>query len=117
MEVNQPGGDHLAGRVDDVRAVGGLDPAADGGLGIGLLSRYIVGLDANNPEICALDVEGFPVMQQWFMAHPKGRQLPQVAAAFLDYVRANADSDVLTHLECAHAGQHGAAEVADKLIR
>ena len=87
------------------------------GLGIAFLSRYIVGLDVHNPGLCALDVEGFPLMQQWFIAHPRLRRLPQVASAFLDYVRVNADRDVLSHLEDTHASQDAAARVADKLCR
>lgn len=65
--------------------------AVQDGLGLALLSREVAGSrDADG--ICALDVEGVPVMQQWYIAHARSRALPAIAAAFLDYVRANADS-------------------------
>lgn len=94
-----------------------IKQAVIAGLGIAILSRYVVGLDIHNPELCSLDVEGFPVMQQWYVAHSPGRQLPQVASAFLDYVRANANADILARLEDTHASQSGASAVAGKLVR
>jgi hypothetical protein len=44
-------------------------------------------------------------------------QTAQVASAFLDYVRANADRDVLSHLEATHASQDAAAHVAGEITR
>ena len=66
------------------------------GLGIALLPRRIVGSDGDDIQVCALDVEGFPVVRQWYIAHQRGKQLPQVASAFLDFARANADAELLT---------------------
>jgi len=94
-----------------------IKQAVLGGLGIAMLSRCVVGLDQHNPNLCALDVPGLPVMKQWLIAHPNGRQLPQVAGAFLDYVRANAGTDILAHLEDAHIAQHGALAIADRMVR
>jgi DNA-binding transcriptional LysR family regulator len=64
------------------------------GSGIAFLSRYLAELDGPDTGLRALDVEGFPIMQQWFIAHPAGRCLSKVASAFLDYARANADNTV-----------------------
>jgi DNA-binding transcriptional LysR family regulator len=94
-----------------------IKQAVIAGLGIALLSRYIVGLDIHNPGLCTLDVQNFPVMQQWFVVHPAGKQLPQVASAFLDHIRANADTDVLSHLEDTHSSQGGASALAAKMAR
>jgi hypothetical protein len=30
-------------------------------------------------------VEGFPIMRQWYLVHPKGKDLSLVARAFLDF--------------------------------
>lgn len=94
-----------------------IKQAVLGGLGIALLSRYVVGLDVHNPDLRALDIDGFPLMQQWHIVYPAGKRLPAVATAFVDHVRANADREVLCHLEDTHAAQQGAFAVAKKLVR
>jgi hypothetical protein len=30
-------------------------------------------------------VEGFPIMRQWYLVHPKGKELSLVAQAFLEF--------------------------------
>jgi DNA-binding transcriptional LysR family regulator len=65
------------------------------GLGIALLPRRIVGSDHDDAHVRVLDVEGFPVVRQWYITHQRGKQLPRVASAFLDFARANADAELL----------------------
>jgi len=55
------------------------------GLGISILSRHTLGTDGMG-EPTVLDVEGFPVVNQWHIGHPHGKQLSVVASAFLDYL-------------------------------
>jgi len=55
------------------------------GLGISILSRHTLGTDGMG-EPAVLDVEGFPVVNQWHIGHPHGKQLSVVASAFLDYL-------------------------------
>lgn len=59
-----------------------------GGLGISILSRHTLGTDRMG-EPAVLDVEGFPVVNQWHIGHPSGKQLSVVAKAFLDYLCEN----------------------------
>ena len=66
------------------------------GLGIALLPRRIVGTGRDDEQVCVLDVEGFPVVRQWYITHQRGKQLPRVASAFLDFARANTDTELLT---------------------
>lgn len=62
-----------------------IKQAIIGGLGISVLSRYTLGAEgAGEPVI--LDVEGFPIVNQWCIGHPVGKQLSVVAHAFLDYL-------------------------------
>jgi DNA-binding transcriptional LysR family regulator len=70
-----------------------IEQAVQQGLGIAFLSCH--GLRAADAAegLCALEVPGLPVMQQWFIAHAKARSLSRTAAAFLDYVRANAAAE------------------------
>lgn len=55
------------------------------GLGISILSRHTLGTDGMG-EPAVLDVAGFPVVNQWHIGHPHGKQLSVVASAFLDYL-------------------------------
>ena len=56
-----------------------------GGLGLSILSLHTLTLEGSNGPVAVLDVEGFPIQRQWFMVHPKGKDLSLVAKAFLDY--------------------------------
>jgi DNA-binding transcriptional LysR family regulator len=62
-----------------------IKQAIIGGLGISILSRHTLGMDGMG-EPAVLDVEGFPVVNQWHIGHPHGKQLSVVASAFLDYL-------------------------------
>jgi len=66
------------------------------GLGIALLPERIVRGSGHEPAVCRLDVEGFPVVRQWYIVHQRGKQLPRVASAFLEFARANVDAESLT---------------------
>lgn len=61
------------------------------GLGISILSRHTLGLDADQHHLVELDVEGFPLPMHWHFAYPVGKHLGVAARAFLDFVRADAD--------------------------
>lgn len=61
------------------------------GLGISILSRHTLGLDADQHQLVALDVEGFPLQMNWYFAYPVGKHLGVAARAFLDMVREGAD--------------------------
>lgn len=62
-----------------------IKQAIIGGLGISILSRHTLGTDGMG-EPAVLDVAGFPVINQWHIGHPHGKQLSVVASAFLDYL-------------------------------
>lgn len=55
-----------------------------GRLGISVLSSQTLGEGANEPAV--LDVQGFPLVRQWHIAYPGGKQLSVVARAFLAYL-------------------------------
>ena len=56
-----------------------------GGLGLSVLSLHTLTLEGSGGPVAVLDVEGFPIQRQWFMVHPKGKELSLVARAFLEY--------------------------------
>lgn len=62
------------------------------GLGISALSRHTLML--NQPgQFAILDVEGFPIIRQWYAIYPAGRQLSVAARAFLDYLLERGDQE------------------------
>lgn len=78
-----------------------IKQALQDGLGIGLLSEHLVGPDPAAEGLCALDVEGLPVMQHWFIAHARTHALSRVASAFLDHVRADGAAEASDPDGCA----------------
>ncbi|HET9653004.1 MAG TPA: LysR family transcriptional regulator [Usitatibacter sp.] len=59
-----------------------IKQAVMAGLGIGLLSAHRIGLELRLRQLVTLDVEGFPVMRKWHVAHHAAKRLPPVAVAF-----------------------------------
>ncbi|MBS1246148.1 MAG: LysR family transcriptional regulator [Proteobacteria bacterium] len=64
-----------------------IKQAIVGGLGVSVLSRHTLTLDAPLGQLTTLDVVGFPIERQWYVAYPTGKQLSIVARAFLDYLK------------------------------
>ena len=59
--------------------------AVVGGLGIAILSLHTLSLEGPQGPVAILDVEGFPIMRQWHLVYPKGKDLSLVANAFLEF--------------------------------
>lgn len=64
-----------------------IKQAVAGGLGIAVLSAHTLALEKNTDELTVLDVEGFPLKRNWYVAYPTGKQLSIVASTFLDFLR------------------------------
>ncbi|UJP06427.1 MAG: LysR family transcriptional regulator [Nitrosomonas sp.] len=78
-----------------------IKQAVVGGLGIAVLSRHTLVLDAPMGQLAVLDVEGFPIKRHWYFAYPSGKQLSVVAQTFLQYLRQA--SEFLEDLSCRYA--------------
>ena len=80
------------------------------GMGIGLLSAREVQADVRSGQLCVLDVQGFPVMQQWHAVHRGEHGLPGAARDFyrflLDEGAARLDHLSLTQPMPATAAPH-----------
>ncbi|MBZ0090963.1 MAG: LysR family transcriptional regulator [Sulfuricellaceae bacterium] len=64
-----------------------IKQAVAGSLGIAVLSAHTLALERGGDELAILDVEGFPIRRNWYLAYPKDKQLSVVAQAFLDFLR------------------------------
>jgi LysR family transcriptional regulator, low CO2-responsive transcriptional regulator len=52
------------------------------GLGVSIVSQHALPA-RNNGDIVTLDVDGLPLLQQWYFVYPAGKQLSQVAQALI----------------------------------
>ncbi len=59
-----------------------------GGLGIAALSAHTLAFGHTSDEVAILDVQGFPIMRQWYLAYSKEKKLSVVAQAFLEFMHA-----------------------------
>jgi DNA-binding transcriptional LysR family regulator len=64
-----------------------IKQAVAGGLGITVLSAHTLALEKSGDELAILDVEGFPIRRQWYVAYSTGKQLSIVASAFLEFLQ------------------------------
>jgi DNA-binding transcriptional LysR family regulator len=37
-------------------------------------------------KLAVLDIEGFPMLRQWYLVHRKGKRLANIAVAFRDFL-------------------------------
>ncbi len=65
------------------------------GLGVSVLSRHTLALDAATSQIAILDVVHFPIKRHWYVLWPKGKQLSVVARTFLGHLQ-NAGNAIAT---------------------
>ena len=60
--------------------------AIAGGLGLSVLSLHTLSLEGPDGAVAVLDVKGFPILRNWYIVYPKGKELSLVAQTFLDFV-------------------------------
>jgi DNA-binding transcriptional LysR family regulator len=81
-------GPHLA-RLNvtmEIRSTETIKQAVIAGMGVAFLSAHTIGQELNAGSLVVLDVEGFPVMLNWFVVHRKKKRLPPVALAFKQFL-------------------------------
>lgn len=61
-----------------------------GGLGIAVTSLYLLYAEGLTGNVAVLDVERFPLMRQWHVVYPNGKELSIVAKTFLHFVLSDA---------------------------
>lgn len=59
--------------------------AIAGGLGLSVLSLHTISLEGADGPVAILDVEGFPILRNWYIVYPKGKELSLVAQTFLEF--------------------------------
>ncbi|AJG23784.1 LysR family transcriptional regulator [Cupriavidus basilensis] len=83
----------FAGRLSNLRiameikSTETIKQAVIANMGIAFLSAHTVGLELQTGNLAVLDIEGFPVMLNWYVVHRKNKRLPPVALAFKHFLR------------------------------
>ncbi len=60
------------------------------GLGLGIVSLHTIRRELDDGRLVILDVESFPLMRKWYLAHRSGKKLSRAAEAFKTFVRERA---------------------------
>jgi DNA-binding transcriptional LysR family regulator len=84
-----------------------IKQAIVGGLGVSVLSRHTLALDAAMGQLATLDVRHFPIERMWYAVYPAGKQPTIVAQTFIEYLRSAADR--VNDVPCHFAEQAGRA--------
>lgn len=63
-----------------------IKQGVEAGLGLALLSAHTLEMESALNRLVILDVEGFPVMRDWYIVYRAGKRLSAVAQSFKDFV-------------------------------
>jgi DNA-binding transcriptional LysR family regulator len=70
----------------EIRSTETIKQAVIAGMGVSFLSAHTVARELQSGSLAVLDVEGFPVMLNWYVVHRTHKRLPPVAQAFKDFL-------------------------------
>jgi LysR family transcriptional regulator, low CO2-responsive transcriptional regulator len=81
-------GHHLADlRIAlEIKSTETIKQAVIAGMGISFLSAHTISKELQAGSLSVLDVQGFPLMLNWYVVHHRGKRLAPVAQAFRDYL-------------------------------
>ena len=63
--------------------------AVIGGLGLSVLSLHTLLMEGTQGAVAILNVKDFPIIRQWYIVYPKGKELSLVARTFLEFAIAS----------------------------
>jgi hypothetical protein len=63
-----------------------IKQAVMAGMGVSFLSAHTISRELKSGSLCVLDVQGFPLMLNWYVVHRRTKRLPPVAQAFKDFL-------------------------------
>lgn len=86
--MEQGFGDHLAelNIAMEIKSTETVKQAVIAGMGISFLSAHTISRELQNGSLAALDVQGFPLMLNWYVVHRKNKRLTPVAQAFRSFL-------------------------------
>ncbi|SPB14904.1 LysR family transcriptional regulator [Caballeronia novacaledonica] len=77
-----------------------IKQAVIAGMGLSFLSAHTISMELQVGKLAVLDIEGFPVMLNWFVVHRNNKRLPPVALAFKEFLveEGAAQIEAITHI-------------------
>lgn len=72
----------------EIRSTETIKQAVLAGMGISFLSAHTVGRELRDKTLVMLDVQGFPLMLNWYLVQRRQKRLPPVARAFREFLLA-----------------------------
>ncbi|MDQ0043594.1 LysR family transcriptional regulator [Variovorax boronicumulans] len=70
----------------EIRSTETIKQAVIAGMGVSFVSAHTISQELKAGSLCVLDVEGFPLMLNWYVVHRRTKRLPPVAQAFKDFL-------------------------------
>lgn len=73
----------------EIRSTETIKQAVIAGMGVSFLSAHTVSRELQAGSLVVLDVQGLPLMLNWFVVHRRAKRLPPVAQAFKNFLLAD----------------------------
>ncbi len=70
----------------EIKSTETIKQAVIAGMGVSFLSGHTINLELQVGSITVLDVQGFPLMLNWYVVHRKNKRLPPAALAFKNFL-------------------------------
>ncbi len=80
----------------EIRSTETIKQAVIAGMGVSFLSAHTVSRELQAGSLTVLDVQGFPLMLNWYVVHRRAKRLPPVAQAFKNFLMADG-ADLIAH--------------------
>ncbi len=81
-------GEHL-GELNiamEIKSMETIKQAVIAGMGVSFLSAHTISRELHAGSLAILDVQGFPLMLNWYVVHRRSKRLPPVARAFKHFL-------------------------------
>lgn len=70
----------------EIRSTETIKQAVIAGMGVSFVSAHTVSQELKSGSLCVLDVQGLPLVLNWYVVHRRTKRLPPVAQAFKDFL-------------------------------
>ena len=70
----------------EIKSTETIKQAVMAGIGVSFLSAHTVSRELRAGSLAMLDVQGFPLMLNWYVVHRRNKRLPPVAQAFKEFL-------------------------------
>lgn len=74
-----------------------IKQAVRAGMGLGILSQHSTELELETKRLVVLNVEHFPLLRHWFVAHRSNKRLSSAALAFKKFLLTEAEKIISAH--------------------